>query len=576
LRKKDPTKMPSFEHKKLIEQIIGIDLPPTNGDQFKDWMLGEAQLNLMAENARSEEMIIFASGPQTFIHTVAVPNAVLSEANPTDLLSWSGDPFKSSAAYVWSGSKNDLSIEFDDSKPFFNSKTLKGVKDLIYGRTFEGWKAQNGIYFEVNQEYAHLAGIHYRPEHGSYCRFDENGDLAHSVSVTTSSDTSNVSLVTFQWDALEKYLAASSMSLVRLFDLTLVKKGAGFSGWGDGPEKTIEISSEFQFRQKAIEKACYTRGYQIIRVRAPESEIRKKIVDGWFGNTERKYAEFIGHDWRNDIVRTMSTAPSATTNYFDAKDNELPFELSPVFFRPEVLSKYKTDREKYTVGDREVTCRTAWRLRGVDINEAGQVHAYICDLRNLPYNEQLHWLSYNEVPKAKISHRAFVNDFEGDFVNYSHPRNQILSKLLSWKEKEAWFWTLRDDALLDQANPPLTSSKDEWADAFMDLSKLIVEGFNSAELRSILDREAVSYQKDEQSIGLVEKILSARKGTSVRLSGIRLAHRIRSKVKGHAGASEGQTIPAEAIANHGSYGAHFKSVCQSISDELTLIEDNIS
>jgi hypothetical protein len=566
--------MPSFEHKKLIEKIALIDVPPLGESEFDEWSLGRAQLKLIEENANSNEMIVHASGQKTFVHTVAIPNNILSTADPSSLLSWSGNPYKSSASYLWSGSAEELSIERDDHGPFHGSKEISGVTDLVFGRTFEGWKSHQSRYFEVNQEYTHLTDIHYRPEHGAYCRFDENGDIAHAVSVTMRADDSPISLVSFQWDILERYLAISDMSLVRMFDLTMVKHGE-FGGWEGGNEETVEIAPEFRFRQKAISKACYTRGYQIVRIRAPRNKIRNSIVDGWFGKSEREYAEFIAHDWRNDDVRKISTEPSATTNYFNAKENNLPFELSPAFFRPEVLSKYKTDREKYTVGDREISCRAAWHLRGVDVNEAGQIHAYICDLRSLPYNEQLHWLSFNERPKTNISDRAYVNDFKGEFAEYSHPRNDILSKLQSWHERGVWWWTLRDRALLDRANPPLTSSTDEWADAFMDLSKLIVEGFNTAAIRSDLDSQSIAYQKDDQSLALLEKILSKRVRNPVLLSGIKLAHRVRSKVKGHAGSTEGQLIAEEAISQHGSYAAHFQSVCQSISSELTVIEENI-
>jgi hypothetical protein len=61
---------------------------------------------------------------------------------------------------------------------------------------------------------------------------------------------------------------------------------------------------------------------------------------------------FIAEDWRHKKIAEISTDPVATTNYFLAKENDLPFELSSAFFKPEVLSKYKTDRDKYTVDDR--------------------------------------------------------------------------------------------------------------------------------------------------------------------------------------------------------------------------------
>jgi hypothetical protein len=142
---------------------------------------------------------------------------------------------------------------------------------------------------------------------------------------------------------------------------------------------------------------------------------------GWFDKKDKKYVEFIAYDWRNDGITAISTDPSATTNYFNANDNSLPYELSPAFFKPEVLLKYKADRDKYTVSERDVYCRSAWCLKGIDVNEAGQVHAYICDLRDLPYAEQLHWFSFNEPPKASISKRAIANDFQGRWVTFMEP-----------------------------------------------------------------------------------------------------------------------------------------------------------
>ena len=55
-------------------------------------------------------------------------------------------------------------------------------------------------------------------------------------------------------------------------------------------------------------------------------------------------------------------------------------------------------------------------LNSYDVNEAGQVHAYISDLQALPNQEQVYWQSFNEEPKAKISERAFKNDFEGEWA----------------------------------------------------------------------------------------------------------------------------------------------------------------
>jgi hypothetical protein len=112
---------------------------------------------------------------------------------------------------------------------------------------------------------------------------------------------------------------------------------------------------------------------------------------------EKQYASFITHDWRHDEIREISCAPGATASYFD--DSDLPFEISPVFFKPEVLLRYKADRDKYSFSGRSIYCRGSWSLETFDINDAGQVHTYIRYLGYLPYEEQLYWRSYNEPPE---------------------------------------------------------------------------------------------------------------------------------------------------------------------------------
>jgi len=59
----------------------------------------------------------------------------------------------------------------------------------MFGRTFEGWKEDDSRYYEILQEYAHLARIHWRSEQRAYCCFDEHGDLDHVVSVTAREDS---------------------------------------------------------------------------------------------------------------------------------------------------------------------------------------------------------------------------------------------------------------------------------------------------------------------------------------------------------------------------------------------------
>ena len=307
------------------------------------------------------------------------------------------------------------------------TKALEGAQRLVYGRHFIGLNENDRIQYDILQEYLHLTDSYWRPEQRAYCRFDDNGDFDHVVSLTTNEEErGGTTLISLQREPLEEYLTASNSVLVRMFDFMLRRKGTGYDFRKcDEPEKIINESDYFIYRQKVdVGKASYTRGVQVIHPIRPESQILSSIknrISGESGNGH--YVTFVGYDWRNKCVAELSTNPAATTNYFQTCGNTLPFELSPAFFRPEVLLKYKTDREKYTINERlgTISCRGGWELRRYDVNAAGLIHAYICDLRSLPYNEQLYWVSCNVRPEGGISKRAIENDFKGKVYSSDNP-----------------------------------------------------------------------------------------------------------------------------------------------------------
>lgn len=557
----------------MIEAITRLDEVPADSKPFSDWIEAEAHLDFLRRNARADEVVIYASGECTFIHSVAVPNGRLAPVDQQDLIQWSFNPYTSIASYVTGGGREDVWVERGLSGT--GTKTLKDAVQLIFGRTFEGWTGPGRTYYELHQEYAHVTGIHWRPEKRAYCRFNEHGDLEPVVPVTSREDKgSNMALVSFKWEPLEEYLAASNASLVRMFDFTLLRR-SGFSGWSDGPTQEINESPDFFYRRKVMPGyAAYTHGVQIIRPRRSPKAIFTGITDGWFGKQNRQHAEFIAYDWRNTLVTKISTDPAATTNYFQAEGNALPFELSPAFFRPEVLLKYKADRDKYTVGERDVSCRAAWHLEAIDVNEAGQVHAYICYLRRLPHEEQLHWLSFNEQPKASISERAVINDFQGEFVIFVQPLRKVLSIVQRWHHSKVAWWALRDEKLLERVNTPLTESRDEWAEAYMDLAKLVIEGFETNAIRARLDASQVLYAKEDKTIALLEKLLSSTgtAGDGQKLLGLRTVQLLRSKAKGHAGGREAQQLAQNALMEHETFANHFQHVCAQVTDELEAVE----
>ena len=558
--------MSNYEHDRLLERISKLDQPLDDDAEYARWIAAGMHLDLLRKNAEEDEVIVYAYDRHTFIHTMTVNEDAIEPLDIDDLLKWSGNPFSPAASYNWGRDKDRVWIERGSSVE--GSMTLDQARPLVFGREMPGFPMTS--YFEAAQEYTHLTDIHHNPERGAYCRFNDQGDWEYVITISEKTAQSDLSLVTFQREPLEEYLAASRSVLVRMFDFTLLKFNE-FRRWPDGPEDVVKCNSTFYRQRIDPGKAGYARGVQIIR---PLRRAALSSPTNGKRHADEQYVEFMAYDFRNRRVATISTDPTATTNYFSTEGNSLPFELSPAFFRPEVLAKYKSDSEKYSIEGRHVRCRSGWMLRDYDVNEAGQIHVYICDLRNLPFAEQLYWKSFNEQPKTGISERALENDFKGKPVEFTDPLGRIKVILDRWGESSVSWWKLRDAASARRVTTPLTDSMDEWAQGLQGLATLIIEGFEIKAIRNKLGEMGLTWRNEEKSLALLERVLfgEAPVGGTQSLGGLRLVQRVRSKVGAHARGSEAQEIADSAIREQGSYTAHFKEVCRTIEVEMEYIE----
>ena len=103
--------MPSFTHKRLIDRIAHIDQIPAGRTEYATWIRAGEHLALLRDNANDDELIIYASGPYTFIHSAVVCADKLRPIDQKDLLGWSCNPFSSAASYVYGGGREDVWIE---------------------------------------------------------------------------------------------------------------------------------------------------------------------------------------------------------------------------------------------------------------------------------------------------------------------------------------------------------------------------------------------------------------------------------------------------------------------------------
>lgn len=570
--------MVSFEHEQFYDRLVRIDTAPDDDAALSSWLTGEAHLRLLREDVENDELIVAA-----MLASLGRMNTLIVRADdtrlqdPEALLEWSPHPYDFSAAeYDWTWRGDRTWAEPRDATN--SSHEPADASCLVFGRSLDGQSGETGSYLEVSQTYVHQARIHWRPEQRAYSRFDHHGDWEDVVSLTQKGEGRNIALASFRRQDLDLHLIASESVLVRSFDFTLFRPPFDL-GVHERPavERLMRPTDDFIYRTIAKgDGCCSIRGFQIVRPKLSEREAHYLArTDRLPTEDEAPPIEFQVQDMRDGTVVKVSTDPATTRTYFEPDRDDLPYETSPAFFRPEVLAKYRADRDKYTLHGGWITCRGAWSLRGYSINDAKQVAVYICDLRGLPREEQVYWSSFNEPPKAGLSKRAITTDFLGEWPDEPTPREALVNQLQRWHTENVDWWEWKADGEPNHLTVPRTGSRDEWAEAFLTLSHAVIEGFQVKALRRRLQQAEQSFGEDERSIKLLERLLHAagKLDADEQLKTLREIQAVRNLAKTHATGGQGRELATAALTKHDSYAAHYEWVCSELVRELALIEE---
>lgn len=474
---------------------------------------------------------------------------------------------------VWGGGKGHR-IYLEPPFDFPEDHPLHAAEPTVFRRSFHGMPGYDAS-IEISQKLVHSLGLHFMVERNAYCRLNSEGDLEEVIKifrdVGTGEFDSRRTLVLIKAQPLAEFMAVGGYSLYRKFDVTRFQPGS-FSQW-DRSSRHFDAPDLFYNSGLSGGNASYIHGGQILRPTVTVEE----LIEDWKREDDpnaREYETFKIHDWKNDRLIEWSSAPTEISNYFTKSDN--PFEISPVYFSPEVLTKYKADPDKYDLKDRSITCRNAWHLKTFDINEAGQVHTYIGYLQRLPFKEQQHWKLHNEWPKAGLSKRAIETDFNGEFSSERDPLQSIryaVSELDS--DPPAW-WRARGTQLRDRAHYPVTTSSKEWADELLALDQMIVEGFVATELRKMATAAGVKFESAWQSLKLLLEILRSKDSLTADqfIEPLKELHYLRSKVPGHH-TGERAKLEAAALGEHGSLAAHFRDLCARCDESFGVIVETL-
>lgn len=544
--------------------------PDRQSPEYKAW-IGQADfLAFLRDERQCEEVVLYAGLTHCFLYGIAVPNSAIEPINVDDILGWSCNPYSSWG--VCSGYRDgsaDEGMWVEPPLACCGSKTLAQGEQFLFIREFDGHRDEL-TYVELSQKAAHLLGLHHMPERKAYCRLDENGDLEDVVKISEFADGR---IVTIKREDLDILLTMLKSSFVLLFDSTRFEP-SGFNGWDDSPEELVHLPEESLFYRGRTNpgRESYMRGFQITAP-AESERLRRRLM--WESPKPKQYTSFIAQDWKHNQVRECSCDPGQLGNYFVKSD--LPFETSPAFFRPEVLLKYKSDPDKYQIVGRSIYCRGTWSLKSYDINDAGQVHAYLCYLSHLPYAEQLYWKSFNEMPKSTISVRAYKSDFLAQWDDSPDPLASLKQRLQSLYDRRLAWWNLKNSKLLERAHYPVTDAQEEWANELMLLDQLVVEGFSRRYFKIKAEGLGIGVDLQWGSLKLIGEVLLHQQVNNDEINAVvtplRLLHDLRSKMKGHVSGSAANAMRDGLIAEHGSLKSQYRALAGDCDRAMALLTE---
>jgi len=528
-------------------------------EDSQSWLVNaEDSIAYLKLSAESDDIVIYASGSSVLVHGVLAPTANLTPPDGDDLQN-ANIPMPDDSwciQRVWGGGMGHrMYLEAPLSS---SSKSFQGGEKLIFRRSFNGVHEGSSM-IELSQKLIHSLDLHYMPERSAYCRLDSRGDIEDVIKVVQLNKGSTwdyLDVVIIRRKDLDAYMALTNTSLVLRFDFTRVRWGS-FGGWGEITHYKRE-KTELFYHGGIDGQGSYCNGALIVRSQVTVDYLVQTWKDEE-SNTNRSYAKFKIYDRKNDVNVETSCAPEFLSNYF--QKSALPWEISPAFFRPEVLHRFKADPEKFTLEDRIISCRNAWYLTTYDINEAGQVHTYIGYLANLPYEEQIYWQAFNEWPKGPISARAHKTDIEGDWHLEYEPLSTLKYTIdLMDNEPPAW-WKPRGEALRNSVRYPATDSTKEWGDEILALDQYLVEGFLLKPLREIVEASGREVEKGWGPLRILQDVLVVKgckddEAKSLVLP-LQKLHALRTEVRGHATTDKKRKAEYEARKNFGTLRAHF-------------------
>lgn len=213
----------------------------------------------------------------------------------------------------------------------------------------------------------------------------------------------------------------------------------------------------------------------------------------------KKYASYWIKDLHQNLIE-QTCDPNMLNNVCINNKPEAPFDVTPVYFSREVLSKYYNAPHKYSVKDGCIKfIEEGFEMR-VDTDMRDYVAVILVDLAFLDYNEQCYWRSYNIQPdeNTTISKAAYRRWYEGDFAQPSAPDAILVQEYrqlyANWETNFGWHLFTVDPEDKKSVLYSLHMLSDdnnerEFYEQVLNITKLFIDSLNVKQFPKLDEKE---------------------------------------------------------------------------------------
>ena len=268
-----------------------------------------------------------------------------------------------------------------------------GVRPLVLYRSFDGAFRK---YVELDEEFRLYHNLAEDRDRGLLLSFDTSGREIEVVRITQNKVQARLKYLR-QFQAatglyLAVYVESVRYSQIRLTDVP------------ENEQRREEIGSQLYWRRIISNRNVFGKEFETLSLLLGKAIIapppRESAGIRPFAKDNKKPdVAFIVDVDQNGNEFEYTSNPDELDNYFGANPGAYHY-LTPVYFRREVLAKYFSEPERYSVSDGRLRCLGLWSCH-IDNDLDSYVVVFLGDLgRALPYEERLHWRQFNMPPEG--------------------------------------------------------------------------------------------------------------------------------------------------------------------------------